>query len=450
MYVASRVPQAGDAMIIAFWVFLCKDWIVLPSSGTSDGTVADTVEFTRETAIAMDEVDPLAGFEERFETPGKPTLYMDGNSLGRIPRDTPQLLADTLRTWQNDFIIAWREWIHLPEQLGDLIASSVVEAKPGEIIVGDSTTVNLYKAAAAAIGAQTGRRTIVTTDDNFPTDLYVLQSLAAQHSLTLKIIPADPIEGLDTAQLAETIDEDTALVCLSHVAYRSGALLDMDTVTRLVHSSGSLILWDISHSAGSVPVPLESSGADLAVGCTYKYLNGGPGAPAFVYVRDSEQARLRQPIWGWFGHQNQFAMSTEFQPAKGIESFLAGAPSVLSTVAIGPALAHIAEAGIDRLRVKGKLMTELIVTLSEEWLVPRGFSLASPRDAERRGSHVTLRHPKAKDFVRGLIAHDVIPDFRPSDMIRFGPAPLYTRFVDVWDALDCLRQLHDEGIADGA
>ena len=396
---------------------------------------------TREMAHQMDLADTLAGLRRRFIIDDDDALYMDGNSLGRQPTGTAALVAHALDAWRKDLIIAWREWIHVPRKLGDLIAQSVVEARSGEIIVGDSTSVNLYKAAAAAVRAQPARRTLVTSDDNFPTDMYVLQSLAVQYSLNLKVVPADPINGLDTSVLKAALDSDTALVCLSHIAYRSGALLDMTEVTRLAHAAGALILWDVSHSAGSVVVPLESSGADLAVGCSYKYLNGGPGAPSFVYVRQCQQTRLRQPIWGWFGHREQFTMSSNFEPADGIEAFLVGIPAILSTVAIEPGLVVIAEAGISRLQAKGQKMTELLMGLSEQWLTPYGISLASPRDANRRGSHVTLRHSEAKELVRGLIAQRVTPDYRPRDMIRFGPAPLYTRFVDVWDAMDRLRQL---------
>jgi kynureninase len=395
---------------------------------------------TREMAHRMDLADPLAHLRDEFAMQAGTDLYMDGNSLGRPPARSATLVAEALDAWRADLIIAWRRWIHLPRETGDAIAP-LVQARPGEIVVGDSTSVNLYKAAAAALGGRAGRRTIVTSDDNFPTDIYVLQSLAAQLALELKVLPADPVEGLDPALLEASVDQDTALVCLSHVAYRSGALLDMDRVTRAVHEAGALILWDVSHSAGSVEVPLEASGADLAVGCTYKYLNGGPGAPSFVYVRQSQQARLRQPIWGWFGHREQFAMSATFDPADGIEAFLVGIPAILSTVAIGPGVDLIAQAGIDRLRAKGRQMTELLVTLADEWLAPHGFAVASPRDAGRRGSHVSLRHAKAREMVRALIARQVIPDFRPPDMIRLGPAPIYTRFVDVWDAMDRLRQV---------
>jgi kynureninase len=403
--------------------------------------VSTVSSITREMAHRMDLADPLARYRDEFAIEEGAPLYMDGNSFGRPPARSAALVAQALDTWRRELIIAWRKWIHLPRELGDAIAQSVVQARPGEIVVGDSTSVNLYKAAAAALAAQPGRRTIVTSDDNFPTDLYVLQSLAAQFSLELKVLPADPVEGLDPAVLQAGLGADSALVCLSHIAYRSGALLDMVQLTRTVHEAGALMLWDVSHSAGSVEVPLESSGADLAVGCTYKYLNGGPGAPSFVYVRQSQQARLRQPIWGWFGHREQFAMSETFEPAEGIESFLVGIPAILSTLAIEPGVALIAEAGVGRLQTKGRRMTDMLVALGDEWLAPLGFALASPRDARHRGSHITLRHPKARDLVRALIEHRVIPDFRPPDLIRLAPAPMYTRYVDVWDAMDRLRQL---------
>jgi kynureninase len=272
-------------------------------------------------------------------------LYMDGNSLGRQPKETGEVVTQVLAHWRDEMIIAWREWIRVPRRVGDAIAQFVVEANPGEVIVGDSTSVNLYKAAAAAVTAQAGRRTLLTSDDNFPTDMYALQSLAAQHSLQLKVLHADPVEGLDIDVLRDALNADVGLLALSHVAYRSGALLDMTRVTQLAHHCGALVLWDVSHSAGSVRVPLESSGADLAVGCTYKYLNGGPGAPSFVYVRASQQQRLRQPLWGWFGHRDQFAMSDAFEPADGIDAFLVGIPAILSTAAIEPGVRCIAEAG---------------------------------------------------------------------------------------------------------
>jgi kynureninase len=399
---------------------------------------------TRQAAQQLDLEDPLAEFRSRFVGAADHALYMDGNSMGRQPKEAEALVGQALAAWRDQLIVAWREWIRVPRRIGDLIATSIVEAQPGEVIVGDSTSVNLYKAAAAALSGQPGRRTILTSDDNFPTDLYMLQSLAAQHSLELKLLPADPVHGLDRDVLRSALGPDVALVALSHVAYRSGALLDMTELTRMAHGAGAMTLWDVSHSAGSVQVPLETSGADLAVGCTYKYLNGGPGSPSFVYVRRSQQARLKQPLWGWFGHREQFAMANEFTPADGIESFLVGIPAILSTVAIEPGVRCVAEAGIGRLQAKGQKLTEMMIALSDEWLAPHGFSVASPRAAARRGSHVTLRHPRAKEFVRALIAQGVTPDFRPPDMIRFGPAPLYTRFVDAWDALHRLSTITKE------
>ena len=400
-----------------------------------------TSSLTREAAEERDRGDPLAGFRTRFTTDAAQRVYMDGNSLGRQPLATSEVINAAMQAWREDLIIAWREWIRVPTRLGDRLATSVLEARPGEVVFGDSTTVNLYKAATAAIAAQAGRHTILTSDDHFPTDLYVLQSLASAHGLKLLVLPADPVHSVDTELLSRHLGSDVALVCLSHVAYRSGALLDMEAITRQAHDVGALALWDVSHSVGSVRVPLESSGADLAVGCSYKYLNGGPGAPSFVYVRRAQQARLRQPIWGWFGHRDQFEMSGEFVPAEGIASFLAGAPAILSTLAIEPGIDLLAEAGIDRLQTKGQQLTDFLIRLSDEWLTPLGFTLVSPRDARCRGSHVTLKHPKAKHVVRGLIANGVIPDYRPPDMIRFGPAPLYTRFTEVWDAMDRLRRL---------
>ena len=390
----------------------------------------------------MEADDPLAGFRARFAV--DQALYMDGNSMGRQPKEAEAVVAKALAAWRDELIIAWREWIRVPRRLGDLIAQSVLEARAGEVLVGDSTSINLYKAAAAALGAQPGRRTLLSSDDNFPTDLYMLQSLAAQHSLELKLLPADPVHGLDDAVLRAALGPDTALVALSHVAYRSGALLDMEEMTRLAHAAGAIVLWDVSHSAGSVRVPLEASGADLAVGCTYKYLNGGPGAPAFVYVRQSQQARLRQPLWGWFGHRDQFAMANDYVPADSIDAFMVGIPAILSTVAIEPGVRAVAEAGIGRLQAKGQKLTDMMISLFDERLAPLGFGLASPRAAARRGSHVTFRHPRAKDFVRALIAQGVTPDFRPPDMIRFGPAPLYTRFLDAWDAMHRLFTLTKE------
>lgn len=400
------------------------------------------MNLSRDAAVLSDRTDPLAEFRTRFAEPvGSQIVYMDGNSLGRQPKEAPLAVARAIDAWRDQQIIAWRDWIKLPQRLGDIMTGSILEARPGEVIFGDSTSIDLYKLAAAALSNRPERKRIVTSDDNFPTDLYVLQSLAESSGAELVVVPADPIEGLATSALAGALDEQTALVSLSHVAYRSGALLDMTEITRRVHVAGALVLWDLSHSAGAVEVPLESAGVDLATGCSYKYLNGGPGAPAYIYVREDLQTRLRQPLWGWFGHREQFRMSARFEPADGIERFLSGAPAILSTVAIEPGLLLLAQAGVPAIRDKGRRLADMIVHLADAWLAPLGFTLASPRDPARRGSHVSLRRRDAKELVKAMIRHGVVPDFRPPDLVRLGPAPLYTRYEDVWLAMDCLRRV---------
>jgi kynureninase len=255
------------------------------------------------------------------------------------------------------------------------------------------------------------------------------------------MVRSDPIEGPSADVISAALDDDVALLSLSHVAYRSGALADLPAITQLAHDAGALTLWDLSHSVGSVPVGLGTSGADLAVGCTYKYVNGGPGAPAFTYVRTELQHELRQPIWGWFGQRDQFAMGHGYDPADGISRWLSGTPSILGLVAVDEGVQLLADAGIDRLRAKGMALTTYLIELADEWLAPFGFSVASPRDPARRGSHVSLSHPDAEPITAALIADGVVPDFRAPDRLRLGPAPLSTRFTDVWDALDRVRSV---------
>jgi kynureninase len=398
----------------------------------------------RARARALDEADPLAHFRDRFVPVEPGLIYLDGNSLGRLPIATAARLADAVsHEWGEGLVRSWPSWIELPARVGDAIAAGVVEADPGEVLAADSTTVNLFKLASAALDARPGRRVIVTDDDNFPTDLYVLQGLAAARGLELRIVHTDIDDGPDTAALAQALTSDVALVSLSHVAYRSGAVLDMPGITAAAHDAGALILWDLSHSAGSVPVPLRSSGADLAVGCTYKYLNAGPGGPAFLYVRKGLQGQLRQPIWGWFGQRGQFAMGGEYDPVPGIGRFATGTPGVLGLYAAEEGVRLIAEAGIGRLRAKGMALTSYLIELTERL---DGFRLASPADAERRGSHVSLFHPDAWQLCQALIERaGVIPDFRTPNRLRLGPAPLTTSFTDVWDAVDRLRAITAAG-----
>ena len=399
----------------------------------------------RRHAEDLDAADPLAPLVAESVVADPGLLYLDGNSLGRLTHRARRRLGEVIDgEWGAGLVRSWESWIDLPTRVGDALAAHLLGARPGEVVVGDSTTVDLYKAASAAIAARPGARAIVTDDDNFPTDRYVLEGLAAEHGLAYREVASDPVEGPDPEALAPALD-GAAVLCLSHVAYRSAALADMAALTRLAHDRGALALWDLSHAVGSVPIDLTGTGADLAVGCTYKYVNGGPGAPAFTYVRRERQAELRQPVWGWFGRAEQFAMGPGYEPAPGIAAWLTGSPAILGLVGVEEGVALLAEAGIDRLRAKGIALTSLAVELADAWLVPLGFTLASPRDPERRGSHVTLAHPDARRIAHALRDRGVIVDFRAPDRIRLGAAPVASRFVDLWDALDRLRDLVASG-----
>ncbi|MFL6138440.1 MAG: kynureninase [Frankiaceae bacterium] len=402
---------------------------------------------TRADAERLDAGDPLRSYRDRFVIADPDLLYLDGNSLGRLPVGTGDALSRMVaEEWGEALIRSWHHWIDLPNEVGDLIGTRLLGARPGETAVSDSTTVNLYKLAAAAVGARPGRRVVVTDDDNFPTDRYVLQGLCQERGLELRTVRTDIDSGIDAATVAAAVDGDTALVSLSHVAYRSGAVAPLGEITALAHDAGALVLWDLSHAAGAVPVGLAEHDVDLAVGCTYKYLNGGPGSPAFLYVRRDLQERLRQPIWGWFGQRGQFEMGEAYDPQPDIRRFLVGTPPVLTLCTIREGAALLAEAGIDRLRAKGVALTDLLIRLADAWLVPLGFRLASPRDPARRGSHVALHHPDAYRICRALIEQaGVIPDFRTPDRVRLGPAPVTTRFVDVHDAMARLRDLVASG-----
>ena len=403
----------------------------------------------RRSAEQLDADDPLAGFRSRFLVPDPELIYLDGNSLGRPPLATLERVGAVLREeWGDRLIRSWNEhWYDLPGRVGDVVGTALLGAAPGQVAVADSTTVNFFKLAAAALDAAGGRRVIVTDRHNFPTDRYVLEGLAAGRGAEVRFVRFDEIDGPTPAAVAAAVDDDTALVTLSHVDYRSGALADMGAINDVARGVGAFVLWDLSHSAGAVPIDLDGTATDLAVGCTYKYLNAGPGAPAFLYVRRQLQRRLRPPVWGWFGQRDQFAMGQGFDPVPGIGRFLSGTPNVIGTVAVETGVGLLAEAGIDRLRTKSVELTEATIALADQWLAPYGVTVASPRDPTRRGSHVSLAHPDGYRVCRALIddAH-VVPDFRPPDRIRLGLAPIYTRFVDVWDALDRLRTV----LADGA
>jgi kynureninase len=394
---------------------------------------------TRAEAEALDRADPLAHFRGRFVIEG-PVVYADGNSLGRLPEATIERLGSVVDTWGSRLVSAWPDWIDRPLEVGDLLADAVLGAKDGEVLVCDSTTVNLFKLAAAALARKPGA--LVTDADNFPTDRYVLEGLGE-----LVVFDVDATDGPTADDVARTCaGRDVSLVCVSHVAYRSGALADVRAITDAAHDAGALLLLDVSHSAGVVPIELESAGVDLAVGCSYKYLNAGPGSPAFLYVRRELQEKLRSPIWGWFGQREQFAMGPAYDPVPGIGRFLAGTPSILGLVAVEVGAELVREAGLEALRRKSATLTELVVSLHDERLAPLGFQLGTPRDPERRGGHVSVRHAQGWRICRALIERaNVVPDFRAPDSIRLGLPPLYTRFVDAWDIVDRLALLVESG-----
>jgi len=401
---------------------------------------------SRSAAVALDAADPLRHFHERFVVAPDGLIYLDGNSLGRLPKDTPARLSEVLRRqWGERLIRSWTEgWMELPLTVGDRLGEALLGAAAGQVAVADSTTVCFYKLASAAIDARPDRNEIVTDRDNFPTDRYVLESLADQRGLTIRWIEADPHAGPEPEQVKANVSEKTALVTFSQVSYRSAYILATRAITEIAHDAGALALWDLSHSAGAIPVTLDQDGVDLAVGCTYKYLNGGPGAPAFLYVRREHQHDLRQPIWGWLGRTEPFEMAQGYIPGKGISAMLSGTPPVLGLTAAGVGIELAIEAGIDAIRLKSTALTEYAIALIDDRLAPLNAKIGSPRDAAERGSHVALVHPQARALCQRMIADGVVVDFRTPDVIRLGLSPLTTRYTDVWDGLDRLHTILTE------
>ncbi|MEU4624032.1 kynureninase [Actinoplanes sp. NPDC023801] len=396
-------------------------------------------------AAALDADDPLAAFREQFITPPAAELlsYLDGNSLGRPLEATARLVDEFIREqWGGRLIRGWDEgWLEWPLTLGDRLGSIALGAAAGQTVIADSTTVLIYKLARAAVAARPDRRTVVLDTDNFPTDRYVLEGIAAECGLRLEWIEVDPLTGIRAEQVADVVDADTALVLFSHVAYRSGWLADVAQINRVAHAAGALTMWDLCHSAGSVPIALDEWGVDLAVGCTYKYLNGGPGAPAFAYLRRELQDELRQPIQGWMGHRAVFEMGHGYEPAAGVRALLSGTPPILAMVPLHANLDMLAAAGIEAVRAKSLLLTDYVLDIADEWLAPYGVDVVSPRDPARRGGHVTLRRDGFKDFLQPLWDSGVIPDYRRPDGLRIGPAPLSTSFGEVCQGLALLREL---------
>jgi kynureninase len=392
----------------------------------------------------MDLEDPLAPYRSQFNTEGP--IYLDGNSLGRPSASVVERLAEAVRDWSENLVGGWSRWIDLPAAVGDRVGR-LIGAEPGQVVVCDSTTVNLYKLAAAALSARPDRQVILADADDFPTDRYVLQGLAELSGYELRLLRGSAVDGLETELVTSAIDGRTALVCLSHVNFRSGARLDLAAITEAAHERGALVLWDLCHSAGAIPVGLDEARVDLAVGCTYKYLNGGPGSPAFAYVKRDLQVELRQPVWGWFGQQEQFAMGPAYDPTPGMGRFLAGTPPVLGLLAVDTAAELVESAGVPALWAKSQQFTAMLVGLVKDQLEPLGATLASPTDPGRRGAHVSISHPRAWPWCKTLIdGRMVIGDFRPPNVIRLGPAPLYTRFVDVFDAVQRMAEVLESGL----
>jgi kynureninase len=413
-------------------------------SGFARGPYPDEEGYDR--AVRLDADDPLAVYRSRFAIGAGEMIYLDGNSIGRQPAETANVVDRVARyEWSERLIRSWNEgWWDLQLRLGDLLAP-VVGAREGEVIISDSTSVNLYKLAGAAVKARPGRTRIVTDDLNFPSDVYVLDGIAKAQDLELVIVESDGVHG-PFEVIAREVDERTALVALSHTAYMTGYTYDMGAVNGIAHGAGAFVLWDTSHSVGSVPIDFESTGTDLAVGCTYKYLNGGPGSPAFLYVRRSLQSSLENPITAWWGHAAPFDLSLAFTPTDGIRKFHTGTMPIISLAAIEPGIQLVVDAGIGAIRAKSVALTEYFVELWQSQLQHLGFLLATPTDPAYRGSHVSLSHPAAWPITRALIdIGDVIPDFRAPDTIRFGFSPLYTSFLEVHTAVHRLRSLMEAG-----
>jgi len=390
---------------------------------------------TRSAVQAMDAGDPLAGCREWFALPDG-VIYLDGNSLGAMPRATPARLTHVLEAWQRDLIGSWNrhDWIGWPRRVGDRIAR-LIGARPGEVIVADSTSVNLFKLLAAALQCSHGRRVILTEIDNFPTDLHVAQGLTRLLGDTVEL------RAVDAADLAGGLGDDVAVLMLTHVNYRTGAMHDMATLTAATHAVGALALWDLSHSAGAMPLALDEAGADLAVGGGYKFLNGGPGAPAYLFVAERWVERIQPVLAGWMGHARPFDFTPAYEPAPGIERLLVGTPPVLSLAALDAGVALFDAIDLRLVRAKSVALGTLFRRLVDQECGGLGLRLVSPTDAEQCGSQVSYAHPDGYAIVQALIAGGVIPDFRAPDVLRFGFAPLYVRHVDVFDAVAALREV---------
>jgi kynureninase len=397
----------------------------------------------RSRAEALDAADPLARFRDRFLPQGADVVaYLDGNSLGRPIRAVREAWLDLVdRQWGERLIRSWSPgpdggWMELPEQVGDELAAAMLGAAPGQTIIADSTTINFYKALRAALALRPDRRVILMDRDNFPTDRFVAESIATEFDYEIRWVSAD---------FAEPIGDDVAVLTASHIAYHSGYVADVAAITARAHEAGAVVVWDLCHSVGVYPVQLDAWQVDFAVGCTYKFVGGGPGAPAFLYAATRHHDNLRQPLWGWLGRRDPFEMEQGYLPAAGVRSMMSGTPSIPGILAVRAGTALIAEAGIEAIHDKSVALTEFAIDMYDAVLAPLGFDLGSPRESQRRGGHVTIRRGDARELTQAIIARGVIPDFRTPDGIRLGLSPLPATFTEVWDAVEIIRQVAAAG-----
>ena len=397
---------------------------------------------TRSDCLALDASDPLAPLRARFVLPPG-VIYLDGNSLGARPRSSAARAAQVIEAeWGNDLIRSWNTagWFELPKRLGKRLAP-LIGAADGEVVVTDTTSINLFKALAAAVHLQkdSGRRVIVSERENFPTDLYMAEGLARwlDDGYQLKLVDSP-------GEIIEAVDADTAVLMLTHVNYRSGHLHDMAALTAHAHAQGALTVWDLAHSAGAVPVDLNGADADFAVGCTYKYFNGGPGSPAFIWVPKRHQAGFTHPLTGWWGHAAPFAMAPGFAPVEGIGRALCGTQPIVSLALVECGLEIFEETSMAAIRAKSLALTDLFIELVETRCGAHPLTLATPRQHAARGSHVSFGHPHGFAVMQALIERGVIGDYREPGLMRFGFTPLYTSYLDIWDAVEILRQILDD------
>jgi kynureninase len=402
----------------------------------------------REYALELDQNDPLAGYRSKFVITDPNLCYLDGNSLGRLPHATVKAVSDFLsQEWGNEVVTGWSHWIDEAQVAGDLLGRAVLGAGPGQVLVCDTTSVNFYQLCVAAIKARPGRKTIITDAANFPTDRYILKGIAEQFGLKLIIIdnedPAIAENELITADLLEKyMTEDVAMVTFEVIQYRSGARTDIQSVTDLARSYGALVVWDASHAAGAIELNFDACGVDLAVGCTYKYGNSGPGSPAWLYVNKKIQRELQVPILGWFGNEDQFGMGPDFVKAEGIRGFQIASPSIIGIRGVQVAFAMIEEAGIDVIASKAAIGTQMMIDLYDEWLAPLGYTLLTSRNPKERGGHISIGHLDAARICVALRKFaNVIPDYRTPNAIRLAIAPLPTSYVEVWDGFQRIRDL---------